>query len=69
MSGVTAESRPREVGPVFWFALAAAVLTVVLRVSGVGVLAFVTLVLALYWAVVGVIRLRRIHEYVQARRP
>lgn len=61
------DKRPKELGPVLWLALGAAVLTVVLRVAGLGVVAFCTLVLAVYWAVLGFIRLRLIHQYVQKR--
>ncbi len=60
--------RPRDVGYTLWFALAALVVTVVLAVAGAGVPAFVTAVLTLYWGVTGLLRLRRIHLYVQSRR-
>lgn len=61
------DERPKELGPVLWFALGAAVLTLVLRVSGLGVIAFATAVLALYWGITGFVRLRRIHQWVRQR--
>lgn len=61
------DTRPRELGPVLWFALGAAVLTLVLALAGGGPLAFVTLCLTVMWSVIGFARLRRIHRYVQSR--
>lgn len=60
-------SRPQELGPVLWFALGAFVLALVFVFTPVPTVGFVLMVLAIYWAAVGFIRLRRIHRYVQQR--
>lgn len=65
--GRMTESRPQELGPVLWFALGALVLALVFVVAQVPVAGFVALVLAVFWGAMGLIRLRRIHRYVQER--